>query len=292
MYQFNSPRERNPVNFAELLRAQLIYTEPNHIMKIKVTVNGETHEVEQSDLELGDLKLVDPENPPKGLFNQTGVDEIVSNRVDGLKKPDELLKDEDFRKKVLSQFDITLDEDGKPKGLKGGKEDDEAKFKTWSEQHLKPVKSELEQASEKLSTFKSRQVEADLFKAANKHKIDQKHLEPLIEGGQPYLIKELKDSFKYDDELGQTVAVDGEGNPRFNGNGKKMTADEWIAQESKGGVLKNLVQDNRNRSSGFQSGGEGNVVTISESDAKNSSKFEAAEKEAKESGATLKIIED
>lgn len=261
-------------------------------MKIKVKVNGETLEVDESDIELGELKLVDPNNPPKGMFNQEGVNEIVRNRIDGLKKPDELLKDEDFQKKVLSQFEITLDEEGKPKGLKPSKEDDETKFKNWAEQNLNPVKNQLEEASKKLSTFKSRQVEADLFKAANKHKIDQKHLEPLIEGGEPYLIKELKDSFTYDDELGQTIAIDKEGNPRFNGNGKKMTADEWIAQEAKGGVLKNLVTDGRPGSSGFQTGNNGNVIQLSETDAKDAGKYEAAQKQAKESGATIKIIED
>ena len=53
-------------------------------MKIKVTIAGETHEVEQSDLELGELQLVNPSDPPKGLFNQEGLDEIVKNRVKGL----------------------------------------------------------------------------------------------------------------------------------------------------------------------------------------------------------------
>jgi len=253
-------------------------------MKIKVTIAGETHEVEQSNLELGELQLVNPSDPPKGLFNQEGLDEIVKNRVKGLQNPDELIKDADFQKKVLSKFDITLDESGKPKGIKSG-EDDEAKFKAWFDEHVTPKDETIDGLNKTISSQNSTLVDATIEGLVGKF------LDPKA-ANNPYIKKGIRDSFKFDAEAGKVVPVNADGNPLRKGNADIMNAEDWFTEESKTGSLKDVAIDNRNRSSGFQTNGEGNVITISESDAKDHGKYQAAEAQAKETGAELKIQEN
>ena len=251
-------------------------------MKIKVTIKGETHEVEQSDLELGDFQLIDPKDPPKGLFNQEGVDEIVKNRVSGLQKADELMKDADFQKKVLSQFDITLDENGKPKGIKSA-QDDEAKFKAWHEEHVKPKDEAIDGLKGTISSQNSSLVNATIEGLVGKY------LDPKA-ANNPYIKKGIRDSFKFDAEAGKVVPVGEDGGVLWKGNGDRLEAAEWFEDETKTGSLKDVALDERNRSSGFQSSKDGNVITISESDAKDNGKYEAAQAQAKETGASLKIV--
>lgn len=247
-------------------------------MKIKVTVAGETHEVEQSDLELGNLQLVDPNNPPKGLFNQDGVDEVVKARVKGLTKKDDLLTDKEFHKTVLSQYDITLDDNGKPKGLDKG--NDEEKFAAWHDKHAKPLETTIDELKTTLnSTHKSligSKVEA----------LVSKGLDPKV-ANVPFIKQGIENSLGYKD--GKVVPIGADGEPLLEGNGKVMEVDSWFETEIKTGSLKDFAIDNRPGSSGFQNGGGNGAVVISSEDAKDNSKYSAAEKQASERGVQLEI---
>ncbi len=254
-------------------------------MKIKVLINGETHEVEQSAIDAGNLLLVDPDNPPKGLFNQSGVNEVVSAAKQGLKNPNTLIDDLDFQKQVLSKFDIALDDDGKPKGLKAG-DDDEAKFRAWSEKHLNPLKSELEQKDSVIQKQNKNLVNATVDGLTARYLKDSASNNTFIKKG-------VSDSFKFDPEVGRVVPLDETGSPARHGNGNVMTPEEWFQNETKTGSLKDVAKDNRPGSSGFQGGSTaGETISIKESDAKNAVKYEKAQKIADEEGKSLEIIKD
>lgn len=211
--------------------------------KIKVTLNGEVHEVEQSALELGNMQLVDPEKPPKGLFNQAGVDQVVQQAKQGLKSPNSLLQDPDHQKTVLSNFGITLDNEGNPVGVKQG--DDKEKFQQWFEKHAKPLESELEKSKQMIQSYEQKVVGEAVSNRISKY------LDPKV-ADNPFMTKGLKSQFKFDAESSQVIPVDEAGQPIRHGNGSLMNIDEYFETETKAGQLKSLARDDRQTSSNFQ----------------------------------------
>lgn len=249
-------------------------------MKIKVKIGDETHEVESSDLDLGNLQLVDPENPPKGLFNQSGLDQQITDRLN--RATSTAHNDESIQKKVLSHFGISLDKDGKPVGVKQA--DEEAQFKAWYEKHAKPLEDQIAEKDGTITKFKSNLVGESVKTLAAKY-LDKKA------ANNPFFIKGIQDNLGFDQESESIVVMDGD-KPMRNGAGKLVSADEWFQHETKSGSLKDVAIDNRPSSSGFQNGsGTGSTVQISASDAKNHQKYSEAQAKAQESGATLEITE-
>lgn len=238
--------------------------------KIKVTIDGEVKEVEQSALDLGNLQLVDPDNPPKGLFNQAGLDQVVQEAKRGLKNPSTLINDPDHQKTVLSQFGITLDDNGNPVGLKQG--DDKEKFQQWYDKHAKPLEGELEKSKGLIQSYEQKVVGEAVSNRISKY------LDPKV-ADNPFMTKGLKSQFKFDPGSSQVIPVDEQGQPIRHGNGQLMNIDEYFENETKAGSLKALARDDRPGSSGFQNGkGENTskVITRTEFDslsAPDKSKF-------------------
>lgn len=214
--------------------------------KIKVTIDGEVKEVESSDLDLGNLQLVDPENPPKGLFNQAGVDQVVQQAKQGLKNPSTLLSDPDHQKTVLSQFGISLDKDGNPVGVKKA-EDEQAQYQQWYDKHAKPLEDQLSSLQQQNQSFQQKVVGEAVQRLTGKY-LDKKAAE------NPFFTKGLTNQFSFDPETSQVVPVDDKGNPIRQGNGSLMNAEQWFEAEIKAGSLKDLARDDRPGSSGFQDG--------------------------------------
>jgi len=223
-------------------------------MKIKVQLNGETHEVEHDALDLGNLQLVDPENPPKGLFNQAGVDQVVQQAKKGLVNPNSLIEDPDHQKTVLSRFGITLDDNGNPKGVQQG--DDKEKFQQWYDKHAKPLEGQLEQSKNLIQSYEQKVVGEAVSNRISKY------LDPKV-ADNPFMTKGLKSQFKFDPESSQVIPVDEKGQPIRHGNGSLMNIDEYFENETKAGSLKALARDDRPGSSGFQNGkGQDNPKVI------------------------------
>lgn len=211
---------------------------------MKVTIDGQTHEVEESTIDFEGKVLVDINNPPTGLFNQDGVNKIVQEAKRGLVNPNTLLENSEHQQKVLSHFGIALDKDGKPKVAPV---DDKEQFQAWDTQHAKPLRDQIESLDGKMKAFQSSIIQETVKSLTAKHLKDSAN-------SNTFLINGITASLGYDNESNKVVPLQN-GKPMLHGNGTVMTADEWFTTETQSGSLKAFAKDNRPSSSNFQSGG-------------------------------------
>lgn len=211
---------------------------------MKVTIDGQTHEVDESAIDFEGKMLVDPTNPPSGLFNQDGVNRIVQEAKRGLVNPNTLLESADHQQKVLSHFGIALDKEGKPKLPQI---DDKEQFQAWDTQHAKPLREQIESLGGKMKAFQSSIVQEKVKTLTAQHLKDSAN-------SNTFLINGITSTLGYDADTNQVVPLQN-GKPILHGNGQVMTADEWFTTETQSGSLKGFAKDNRPGSSNFQSGG-------------------------------------
>ena len=230
---------------------------------MKVTIDGKTHEIDESAIDFEGKVLVDPTNPPSGLFNQDGVNRIVQDAKRGLVNPNTLLENPDHQQKVLSHFGIALDKEGKPKLPQI---DDKEQFQAWDTQHAKPLREQIESLDGKMKAFQSSIVQEKVKTLTAQHLKDSAN-------SNTFLINGITATLGYDTESNQVVPLKN-GKPILHGNGQVMTADEWFTTETQSGSLKSFVKDNRPGSSNFQSGGSfetSKIITRNTFDSLNAS---------------------
>ncbi len=222
---------------------------------MKVKIDDKTHEIEPSQLELDEgYALITPDNIPDGYYSKdafnTGVKEAVNKTKE--KERERLLSDDSFNKKVLSKYNVQLDSDGKPAGLEPTVDIEEVKRNV-----ANSIKSEYEEKlqskDKKIEQFINRGLQSAIVDGANKIGIDGKYLEPLVEGGSPYLVKEMSDNFIYSDEVGDYVLKEKDGTPKIEGDGY-VTVDKYFEKNTD--RFKTMLKDNRQRGSNFN--GQGN----------------------------------
>jgi hypothetical protein len=244
-------------------------TEQTPIMKLKVSIDGESHEVDQSEIELPDgVNFISKDNVPNGFFTQDALEQKIKDRVGRAKSNAEadLLSDEDHRQKVLSTYGINLDSSGQPKGIKT-----EEDFEDWkasqAKQLTQPFKEEIENLKQSNENLKSGSKKADILKATA-GLFKEQYTKSFMGDDDAFVIQQFGDRFDVDPETGQTALLDGDGFA-VAGDGSRITPDKYF--ESNKDKFKELLIDKRQRGSGFQNGSDTPIGSFSDEDMKNMS---------------------
>lgn len=237
---------------------------------IKVTVNGETHEVDRSDITLPDnVDFISPDNVPKGYFTQDAMEQKIQDRVARAKRNAEsdLLDDKEFKQRVLSEYGISLDDSGNPKGIKT-QEDFEEWKSNQAQQLTKPLKERIEELKQTASKLKSGSKKADILKAAN-GLFQEQYTKSFMGDDDPFVVKQFGDKFDVDPETGQTALVDSEGGFAVDGDGSRITPEKYFEQNKD--KFNDLLQDKRQGSSKLQNGNGRKVGSYSDEEIANMS---------------------
>lgn len=250
-------------------------------MKIQVQIDGETHEVESSNIQLPEgYDFVSPENASsKGYFTQAQLDQKVKNRLSRAeeKVKGELTDNEDFLQQAANRkWGISFDEDGKPKGLKPEVDIEEVRQK--AVQNVKQdYDKKIDNISNQAKTYKDRLIEQSILSATKgawkeeftKHQ-DNGRIKPIV-------VNQFKDQWDID-EKGNVALKDPDGGFVPNAKGQHITPDQYLTDSDKFG---DYMIDRRQQGSDFQSGRDRNgKPTYSEKDIKNMSDEEYAKHRA------------
>lgn len=234
--------------------------------KIKVqTENGEI-EVQQDALTLPEnTVLADKNDPPKGLYNDKGVQSMVQDRLKNSKKNtrENLLNDEGFKKKVLAEYNIVLDDDNKPKGLKPTEDIDEVRQEV-AEQVSSDYENKLEKVNQKLEKRNQSVIESAIMSAVSGNYED--YMTKSFDGETPLAVQKFKGMIGVDEE-GKPFVKDENGNKKIKGNGPISVKDYLLDGEVFGEFLKDKTQGG----SGFENGSNGHTKNYSEEDLNNMS---------------------
>lgn len=218
-------------------------------------IDGKEVELKASDLTPKEgYAIITPDNVPDGYFSESAFQAKIKDRVDRAKEDTRtaLTNDSDFHKNVLNKYGIQLAEDGKPKGIKTA-EDVEQMKRDVAEQIKADYQSQLEAKDAKLNSLLGKGKKSSIIEGANKIGIDGKYLEPLVEGGSPYLVREVEDQFEWNDEIGDYALKDKDGTFAVDGNGFVTTQKFFEKNQDK---FKHMLKDQRQRGSNFA--GQGN----------------------------------
>lgn len=199
--------------------------------------------------------IVTPNSVPDGYYSEFAYQAKIKDRVDRVRDDTKksLSNDPEFRKSILGEYGIQVDENGKPKGIKTDSDLEEVK-KSVAEQMKKDYESKLTEKDSKLNSLLEKGKKSTIIEAAGRFGIDGKFLEPLVEGGSPYLVREVQDSFDWNDEISDYALKDKDGTFAVDGNGF-VTADKFFEKNAE--RFKGMMKDQRQKGSGFGSGGSG-----------------------------------
>lgn len=221
-------------------------------MKITVSVDGQSYEVDKSDISLpDDYDIVNKNDPPKGLFTQEALNAKIKDRLS--KEPEKLKQDEGFVREVLAQKGIVLDDNGKPKGLEPTEDPEEIR-KQVSQQVSEKYENKLEEYQEQIKQRNQAVKESAIMNAASGTWKD--HWTKAYDGSKPLIVKNFADRIAVDDQ-GRDVVLDEDGNKMYKGNGEPVRAKDYLTDADKFGEE---FKDKRQRSSGFQNGASGEGV--------------------------------
>jgi len=217
-------------------------------MKIKVSINGETHEVEQSDIELPEnVNFISPDNVPDGYFTEETVNTMIKDNVNKTEK--RLFNDEEHKRKVLTSEGIVLDEEGNPKGLEPAEDIDKAVEQAVS-QRDKKHNQEKEELRKKLRTRDEAVIENSIMSAV-KGEYDETWTQS-FDGEKPLVIEKFKSRIGVDDD-GQPYVKNDNGSKMYKGDGV-MRPQDYLLDEK----FSALMKDKRQKGSNFQNGSKGN----------------------------------
>lgn len=218
----------------------------------KVIIDGEEHQVSPENITGEDgYGLVTPESIPDGLYKEEAVQQKIKDRLKNVKEntKEELLNDESFSKQVLSKFNISLDADGKPKGL--DTVDKKAIQEEIRTNIAQDYDSKIEQKDQMISQLLNKSLEADIIEGANQIGVDADYLKPRIEGSKPYVVKEFAEHFKYNDDINGFAQVkDGE----FVIDSEGLVTVNRFFNKNKDS-LSGILADQRQQGSDFQGAG-------------------------------------
>lgn len=199
--------------------------------------------------------VLTPDNVPDGYYTENALQSKISDRVKRAKEDTRkaLSDDSDFHNSIFSKYGVSLDEEGKPKGLKPDVDINEIK-KSVADQVKTEYEKKLEERENKLKSVLGKAKKSSIIEGANSIGIDGQYLEPLVEGGSPYLIRELEDRFEWNDEINDYSQLDSDGTFKVDGNGF-VTASKFFEQNKE--KFKHMLKDQRQKGSGFGGGASG-----------------------------------
>ena len=227
---------------------------------IKVKTDDKEFEVNEDQLELPEgYGLITPDRVPKGYYTEEAVQKRIQERLKNTAENAraDLESDESFHKQILSKYNISLGEDGKPKGLKPDFDPDQ-----WKQQQAKeltkPYEEKLKQKDEQLTSFKQGLIRAELLKSAN-GKFKEEFVRSYTGNDDPFVVKQFSDLFDVD-ETGNVAMKDKDGTFAVTGDGSRITPDKFFTENAD--KFSNLMQDNRQKGSGFKGGANGNAKSF------------------------------
>lgn len=227
--------------------------------QVTVTHGDQTITVPIDKLTLPEgYNLLAPGQAPDGFMPSNTFQAELDRRSKGLKKPDDLLGDDDFFKRAASKRGIDLGEDLKPVGKL-----DPEKVKqlqdAWKAEHLQPILQERDTLKEKADKARRRVLMADIMQASEETGVKRDRLKSIFGDGPSEFVKELASRAQWDDDKEAWFFSDSMGNPMYadlpqNGNPyagpKKML--EALRKGDKEFVY---FDDKRPGSSGFDKNG-------------------------------------
>lgn len=245
----------------------------------KVKIDDKEHEVALDAIQLDEGQLIiNKDNPPSGYFTQKALDEKIQQRL--AKEPEKvkaaLKEDKEFHKEVLSKFNISLDEEGNPKGLKPDF-DPQDWIQKKSKEITKPLQDELDTFKTKYDRAKKARIE-DAILANTKGLFKDEFTTPQDEGRvKPIVVNQFRDLFD-ETENGVIALKDADGHFAIDGTGQPITPDKYLANQEKFG---DWMIDKRQRGTGFQNGGGGGGDSFTREQIKNMSPEEFSKNEEK-----------
>lgn len=170
-------------------------------MEVQVTIDGETYTVSPENLSLPDgAQLVGPDDTPDGYVKRSMLESQVSSAKEGLRKPEEILGDDDLFRRAAKRRGYEVDEDGElvvPNSDDGPNIDEiEERFE---QERLKPLEQEKEKAESQAQMFKRRALRGSLIEAGKKLGVKD-YLLSSDDGRTPPIVRMFGDEFEYDEE--------------------------------------------------------------------------------------------
>ena len=222
---------------------------------IKAVIDDKEIELKPENLKFGEgFALITPESIPSGYYNEEAVQKRIQDRLKNTAQNarKEAEEDADFHKRIFSKYNVSIGDDGKPKGLKPDIDVEELKSKI-AKDIAGEYETKISDYKEKLTKRDKAVVESAILSATSGTFKDE-WVKPYA-GNSPLVVKNFADQFTVDDQ-GRAVVVDEQGEVRYKGDGSPMTPKDYFSQED----FKDLLKDQRQRSSGFGEGGGGGSV--------------------------------
>lgn len=225
-------------------------------MKVKVNVDGETHELDASDVQVEGGQLLAEGESPDGYVTREFMQDEIKRRGKGLHSKDELAKDDEFFREVASQRGIELDEEGNPVGSEDV--DVEGLRSRIKREEVEPVVERAETAEERAKRLLKASREWRL-----KHAARNAGFKKNLAGKFANLHAQ---EFDFDDESEDFALREGDGfaysaNP--DKGSRHVTPDEFFKSLAQSDDYKEFVEDNRATSTGNPGGGAGGENTLS-----------------------------
>jgi hypothetical protein len=221
-------------------------------MHIKATIDDKEVELSPEQLQFGEgYGLITPDKVPSGYYNESTVQDMIKERLKNTKDKtrQELESDEDFQKRVLSRYNISLGEDGKPKGLKPTKDVDEIRKELAGELSAE-YEGKINEFKQKLSKRDEAVIESAILSTVNGNY--QEYLTKSFDGEKPLAVQKFKDRFGVD-ESGNVFVKNEAGEKMYKGDGL-MKPSDYLLDEAKFG---DFMADKRQRGSNFGNGSTG-----------------------------------
>lgn len=229
---------------------------------VKVTIDGEEHEVDAGQVETGDeLRLIGSNEVPDGMVTQETMNAKIKERIKDERRRivnGEGDKGKEVHQRVLKNAGVPLDEDGTPDlpddpDFDPDKERERIKSVV-IENEVEPVKEENEQLRERNQQLLQTRKRSEIINAAQKHNVADEYVTPVSEGAPPPIVSVVSPAVGYDDEH-DTFAVLGEDGFKNSSKQGKAWADmdELFEQMKSEDRYRHLFADKRPGESGVGS---------------------------------------
>jgi hypothetical protein len=166
--------------------------------QVTVTHEGQTITVPIDKLTLPEgYTIIQPGQTPEGFMPSAAFTAELDRRTKGLKRPDDLLGDDDFFKRAAQKRGIDLGEDLKPVGKL-----DPEKVKqlqaAWEAEKLEPVLKERDDFRKEADSGRHGNLIRDLLQAAPETGLKPTRLKTIFEGETPEFIERAANAFEWD----------------------------------------------------------------------------------------------
>lgn len=191
---------------------------------MKVTVQTEDGEIEVEHTELGlpdGAQVIEPDESPDGYVTKEFHQSQLDQAKEGLRKPEEIIGDDELFRRAASRRGYEVNEDGKIVDAEGSEVDLDKAKENWRQDELEPVKQELEKKDNQLQTFKSRTLRGSLVEAGKEVGVEDWAITAPDDGMKPPIVNSFSDHFAWDEENEQWAVVDDNGNFKMANNPTK-----------------------------------------------------------------------